>query len=318
MLFDKNKNREMESAGRGAEAPLTFREGRVMFTPGLSQRTLAECPFSGQRPIMDGHVATLRLAMVKGHFTAGTQIHFARIGRRLYLVNGHHRLHAHSQTEEPLEFQVLITECNTEDEVARLYYRHDTVSRVRGLQDIVRASGVAIDVGISDTNARRAMAAVKVIVGRFSRAMSHQQEVKNLREPDEILSASSPWWPYAKVYFSVTEGASREVGLCLSRQHIIAAGLMTLKYQPEKAAPFWSGMAADDGLRKGDPRKSALHFMMSRGIGNGGCSLAWSGVAGLSLCWNAWFRGEKLSLVRAAAVSDIVLLGTPVGRRAKK
>lgn len=97
-----------------------------------------------------------------------------------------------------------------------------------------------------------------------------------------------------------------------------AAAMVTLKYQQEKATGFWSGMAADDGLRKGDPRKSALQYLLRHGIGSGGNSLAWAGIAGVSLCWNAWFRDETLIQVKAASVSEIVLLGTPVGRRARK
>lgn len=317
MFFDRDKGKTTETAAR-AERPLAIREGRVLFTPDMSARTLAECAFAGQRPIKDGHVATLRIAMVKGNFTAGTQLHFGRVGGRLYLVNGHHRLHAHSLTDAALEFQCLVTNCEDESEVAQLYYRHDTVSAVRGLADVVRATGTAAAAGISETDARRTLAAVKVIVGRFARAMSHQQEVKNLREPDEILAAASSWWPYAKTYFAITEGASREAAVCLGRQHIIAAALVTLKYQPDKAREFWAGVAADDGLRKGDPRKSALRFLLSHGIGSGGNPLAWSGIAGVSLCWNAWFRGEPLSQVKSSLVSEIVLLGTPVGRRAKK
>lgn len=317
MFFDKGKARETEPAGQPVQ-PLVIREGRQTFSPSKSARTLAECAFAGQRPIKDGHVATLRIAMVKGNFTAGTQLHFARLRGRLYLVNGHHRLHAHSLTDAPLEFQVLITDCDSEEEVAQLYYRHDTVSVVRGLADVVRASGAAGAAGVSETDARRTLAAVKVIVGRFSRAMSHLQEVKNLREPDEILAAAVPWWPYAKTYFALIEGASREATVCLNRQHIVAAGLVTLKYQPEKAREFWSGMAADDGLRKGDPRKTALRFLLSHGIGTGGNPQAWAGIAGVSVCWNYWFRSEPLTMVKTSFVSEIVLLGTPVGRRAKK
>lgn len=317
MLFTKDKSRGAD-AHPGQDRPLAIREGRVMFTPDMSARTLAECAFAGQRPIKDGHVATLRIAMTKGNFTAGTQLHFARVGGRLYLVNGHHRLHAHSLTDAPLEFQCLVTDCEDESEVAQLYYRHDTVSAVRGLADVVRATGTASAAGISESDARRTLAAVKVIVGRFSRAMSHQQEVKNLREPDEILAAAAPWWPYAKTYFAITEGASREAAVCLGRQHIVAVGLVTLKYQPDKAREFWAGMAADDGLRKGDPRKSALRFLLTHRIGSGGNPLAWGGIAGVSLCWNAWFRGEALNQVKASLVSEIVLLGTPVGRRVKK
>lgn len=317
MFFERAKNRESEAAG-WPERPLAIREGRMTFTPEMSQRTLAECAFEGQRPIKDGHVATLRMAMMKGNFTAGTQLHFGRLNGRLYLVNGHHRLHAHSSTGAPLEFQVLITDCANEREVAQLYWRHDTVSATRGLGDVVRAAGSGEQHGVTESDARRTLAAVKVIVARFARAMQHSQEVKNLREPDEILAAAAPWWPHAKTYFTIIDGAARDIRVCLNRQHVVAAGLITLKYQPEKAAAFWAGVAADDGLRRGDPRKTALQHLLKTKPGQGGNGLSWIGVAGLSKCWNAWFRGESYTHPKPALVDEIVLEGTPVGRRAKK
>jgi hypothetical protein len=116
------------------------------------------------------------------------------------------------------------------------------------------------------------------------------------------------WYPYAERYFALTEQAPGNGKAALRRQSVAAVAMYTLRFQPEKAAEFWQGLAMDDGLRRTDPRKSLLEKLRS---GDGARSIAFQ-MHAVAAAWNAFFTGRKLKEVHVRLDRPFRIAGTPV------
>jgi hypothetical protein len=116
------------------------------------------------------------------------------------------------------------------------------------------------------------------------------------------------WYPYAERYFALTRQAPRRVKPALRLRSVTAVAMYTLKFQPEKAAEFWQGLAMDDGLRRNDPRLSLL-YRLSSGYGTRPVAFQLHAVAA---AWNAFYEGRNLTEIRVDPGKPFRLAGTPV------
>jgi len=302
---------------RTMQAPLPMgvkiRPGLMTITPELAARILAENLFSGQRnkkPI----VRVIADEMRRGFFTPGMQIHFGNFEGKLHLVNGQQRLYAVVESETPIEFSILITECETENDLQALYWRHDTVASPRSMRDVLRAAGTAKDQGISVSDEARMIASVKTICGGLTTPNGLHGICEELKSPDRALEAAKPWRPYASQYLACLDRAPTFNGRLFRRRLIMAAGMVTIKHQPAKAEEFWRGAAEDDGLKRHDPRKQLLTFLTANVVNS---SSYQSMMRACSLSWNAWFEDRSVATLKANADFKIMFLGTPIGRGKK-
>jgi hypothetical protein len=87
----------------------------------------------------------------------------------------------------------------------------------------------------------------------------------------------------------------------------MAVALVVLKHQPAKAVEFWSGVVADDGLHRGDPRKAMLHVFNDADF----VKKLGAGMIYVSHCWDAFYQGKSLSYPKVTAASLCQPLGTP-------
>ena len=62
-----------------------------------------------------------------------------------------------------------------------------------------------------------------------------------------------------QLYAAVAVATKRTKRL-VRRAAFLAIGLETMRFQPSKASEFWHGVAADNGLMNGDPRKALLDW----------------------------------------------------------
>lgn len=288
-----------------------IREGRLVVTAQMARQILAENNYDRQRPVRAPHVAFLADEMRRGNFVPGSQIAFARLGGRLILVNGQHRMTAQVACNGTVEYQVLVQDASNMEDVSRYYYRQDRGQRVRSDAEVLAAVGVAQTYGLSATVARSVFQAVPLISNRFLRPSI--SEDPTLRNDDLRLEACRPWWEVAEAYQYIIKAAPRLVHKKLTSSQALAVGLVTLKHQPEKARLFWEGISKDDGLRRGDPRKALLIDFTNREWGRKSSD----GAVVTSLAWNAFFTGRPLSLVKIVNGASVRILGTPYdGRRA--
>lgn len=307
-------SRATPDAGADALLPIhmAIREGRRVIGPALAERILTEAHYDGQRKTYDHHVTLLADMMRRGKWTRGSQIAFARMGERLFLVNGRHRMHAVLASQRDIEFQVLIVDVQTMEEVAALYYHFDVATRTRGTADILKAVGGGEAHGLSKGMATALYSAVSLISNRLVWP-NYQRDPVEARSVDHRLDAMKPWWPPAKQYETIIDEADRNLRSRLRRPGSVAIGVITLKHQPEKGTQFWAGVAQNDGLRRGDPRHAFVNDILNRVLASG---TSMQGVIVPAVAWNAWFEGKPISHIKVVGSAAPKLLGTPFdGRR---
>lgn len=284
-----------------------LREGRVSISPALAERILAEANYARQRRVYGHHVALLADAMRRNRWTAGSQIAFGWLGGRLHLVNGQHRMHAIIAAQRTIEVQVLIEAVDTEAELAALYYRFDVQQRRRSTSEVLNAAEIAQQHGLSAGMTKAAFEAV-ALIGNGLKPINYQQEPVKARSVDARLDAARAWWPTAGLFQQAIKRADTTLKAKLLSTGVVAVGLVTLRYQPEKAEAFWRGVAADDGLRVGDPRRTLIKDLMGRRLNVGRQAQA---VIVSALAWNAFFLGKPLKILKVYEGADPKVLGTP-------
>lgn len=284
-------------------------EGRLVVTPQFARQVLATANYDRQRPIRAPHVSFLADEMRRGNFVPGTQLTFAKLGDKLILVNGQHRLTAQAVCEATVEYQVLIQVAATMSDVARYYYRQDRGGRARSDAEVLAAIGVASDYGLSASFARSVFRAVPLINNRFLRP--NLSTDPTLRNDDLRLEACKPWWPVAESFEYIVKPAPSPVRSKLASSQAVAVALVTLHHQPEKARQFWEGVAKDDGLRRNDPRKALLIDFTNREWG----IKTSDGCLAVSHAWNAFFAGRSISHIKIHPGAPVRIDGTPYNGR---
>lgn len=284
-------------------------EGRLIVTPDLADQIIADMRYEGQRRLDLAHVAELAAALLRGAMAAGSQIAFVRYKGKLYLINGQHRIHAVSRSRRPLEFQVLIVDCASEADIARHYFTFDRMAKHRSDGDVLASQRVASRYGISATMAKAVWAALPLIQHRFDRLEALQDP--NRRDDDLRLFQAEPWWSLAAEMQEILAVAPNHVRKRLVSSQGVSVSLVLLKHQPVAARAFLGGIAADDGLRRTDPRKALLIDLGRRRWVNGtldGCLI-------LSYAWNAYVEGRSIGHLKVVENARFRLAGTPFDGR---
>lgn len=94
----------------------------------------------------------------------------------------------------------------------------------------------------------------------------------------------------------------------LCRAAVASVAFVTLHHCGGKAEEFWSGVANDDGLKRGDPRKALLKELL-KGEANRLPRHARSIIP--ATAWNAWHRGDEIAFIRVSTSSRLRIRGTP-------
>ena len=314
---NSNQDRQMNSMTLEAlPSALRITEGRMTLAPADAAVILDTMNYPRQRRAYSHHVALLADLMRRAQWTPGSQIAFGRLRGELFLVNGQHRLRALMAAGILQTFQVLILGCQTDAELAALYHRFDVAQRGRSVAEILNAADVAVIHGLSKSMTRVVYEAAGYILSGFNRP-NYQVDPVGVRSVDARMEAAEDWWPVAKVYEPIVVAAPEGVRKKLRLPGIASVAFVTLKHQPAKAREFWLGIAKDDGLRIGDPRKTLLKAFASRDLRSDGTNMR---AAIPAHAWNAWFRGDQLQVITSFNPTAKRILGTPfvIGGAAKK
>ena len=198
--------------------------------------------------------------MERGRFIVGTPIHFGVLNGHRKLVNGQHTLHAIARSGIPIRLTVLATPVEDEDELGQLYGRHDR-GRGRTPSDAFLGMNLAGKLDLSTFEVNALGPAIKYVTTEFRnvRKNSNEEVATSL---DFLAERMNEWSVFAGLYFEqVREGG---VGLkgAFRRAPVVAVGVITMRYQRERAIDFWSAAAANDGLHKLDPRQALVNFLL--------------------------------------------------------
>jgi hypothetical protein len=294
-------------------APLPVRQGFMTISPELAARFLKEATFEGQRKTdaiyVSRHVENLR----RGLWLDGSQIAFAQMGDKHFLINGKHRLTAVASFGKPAEFSIVVYQCADMTEVRSLYARFDNVQRSRSKNQIIAASDLPGQMGVAVGIATATYGAVPLLLNGL-RAFYHNDPAAarlsvDIGLVDFRIAAAMAWAEQAKLYercLTPAEGVFRKKLLVAS---VIAPALYTMKHAKQQALEFWGGVARNDGLRRGDPRHTFIQHILTANLlakETGG------GVAAVALAWNAFAEGRKLSILRQTSATKIAFVGTPM------
>ena len=262
--------------------------------PSWAANILENDLFSRQRTRGRAHVLFLAETMARGEFDGGSALRFGVFNGRRFLIDGQHRLQAVIEHGEPVEFVIVTTKCEDADELARLYARIDR-GRGRSIADALRALGTFEKGPISATHIQMVLACAPL----FAMNLTSRKVVGSSyasKSAEGRATIMEPWLPAAAEFFNAIAGAQADIGKLMHRRETVSCGIATFADAPKKLAfEFWSGIAADDGLMKEDPRKQALEFFRRTKSSSHTMGHLAHGTA---VCWNAWARGDTMKMVK--------------------
>lgn len=288
-----------------------LKEGRRLITPNLAQRILDEANFSGQRPIARHHVKLLTHIMQDRRWQSGGQLAFCRLNGFLMLTNGQHRMQAVVDSGIAQEFQILITQCDTLEQVEADYHRHDIIARKRSVAEIMTSTTMGQESGLPKAFLSKMYDAASILSSDLQ-YVNYASDPARQRDVDYRLAVVSEWIGEARLYNQLIQSAPAHVRSKLINAGVMAVALVTIRYQPAKASLFWRGIAEDDGLRKGDPRKTLLQDFDIRKV-NSGAHL--QRVVPAITAWNAFYENRNIQIIRVSEASLIVVRGTPINEK---
>lgn len=223
-------------------------------------------------------------------------------------LNGYHRVYTAVMCGVDVELFVNVVFVQSKAELGALYATFDQkgTQRPRGAAQIIEASGIAQNNGISRHTARALHDAVPIIARRFSTSVHDRDHMLNL--PDMRLNAMRTYLAEARLFSDIAKGCPAIIGDKLRRGGPCAVALVTLKHDRDRAVAFWSGVANNDGLRRGDPRQAYLTALLSRDANSG---LAHASYAMPAIGWNSFRKGASRSIIKVLDVDRVKINGTP-------
>lgn len=279
----------------------------VRITPERATQMLATLAFERQRNIAPRHVEYLLAMMQNGELT-DLLIQEAEFpnGRKV-LVDGYHRLTALVQFGKGLPAVIVTHRVNDDQELAERYAMIDRPA-TRKPKDMLRAFGIEERAEVSGKMLNTISAGVAIVANGFPRhsgTIGHKSLIQRTNNVDA-------WLAEGRVFAACLTGSTNEVSLLLSRAPVTAVALATLRYQPELAEPFWSRIAADDGLTKDSPEGRLLTWLRANRVTQHGQFFYCRHVAG---AWNAYYEGRTLKLLKISDPSaPVTIVGTPYGK----
>lgn len=289
-----------------------IRDGDQTIGPELAMQIMKEAPFDGQRRVSQIEVLKHAENIKRSLWLDKSQIHFCRIGSRFYLVNGWHRITAVSLGGRPVEFNVVIYDCDTLEEVKQIYSRFDRVQNSRSDEQAFNALGFSDKLGVTRTVARAVSRAMPFIRNGMKPVRVGDDKTRvEMAIIDIRMDAALAWSKEAKLYEQCVMGAPVAMKTKLFNGGTTAVALQTFKYCEDRAIEFWTGVAEDDGLLKGDPRKTLIQALLGRRITGSNLEPLLIPAA----AWNAFFRGQRLTQIKIMNESFLRIAGTPIGRK---
>jgi hypothetical protein len=281
-------------------------------TPKKAETWLQNNTFERQRSLREHHVLTLAEEMDEGNFIPHSAIVFAKLGNRLILIDGQHRLNALALAGVTIEMPVLIKNAKSMEQVERWYGCIDQGLK-RSPRDAIKAQNLHEELEVSERHAARLSAAVKLIASGFQDGGKGHGIRTGGRSNIAISDLMRDWAKESKQYYSLISGGEKSNAHLFDRSAVIAGGLLTLRYNVEKAITFWEGISQDDGLRREDPRKRFLIWLQENKEKISTTARAFS------VAWRAYVEGREIKLLRPTEpTTPLRISGVPLEEVMKK
>lgn len=281
--------------------PNFIHEGHIRLTPAQAGAVLREYGYDRNRDVTRApdHVATLTETMRRGLWRPKDQLAFATLDGRLVLVNGHHRMAAQASSGVDIVWDMVIYPVTSEAELAALYHRFDTNVRVRSDQNIIAGTGFGDGSGLDGRTVASLYRAAPIIGSGLKVANRQKNNGGNdtfvRRIVDDRIAIATDYMPEAKLYQDAIKNAPVKIKSKLLGGAIMALALATFRTSPVAAEEFWTAVAENDGLRRGDPRAALVQNLMET-QGNAGPMGGRLYLA--AKAWNAFCAGKEVQVLR--------------------
>lgn len=272
-----------------------IREGSLRLNPAQANRVFTDLRYEFNRDEKKAkqHIAGLARMMRSGAWREGGAIEFARLpSGQLTLVDGHHRMLAQVEAGVDIVWTVIIHDVADEADLRNLFWTYDTTLRKRSMQNVLAGVNAAEAMGLSSM---MALTAAKAAVFIDNGLRANVGQSTRLYTPDETLRLAAEWAVEAALFSQCVDIAPKSIKSKLRSGQIAGTGFITFRANRLLATDFWAGLAKDDGLRRGDPRKTLLEWMRDTHLAGGGLS---SGACAVARAWNAFCTNSDLSMIR--------------------
>lgn len=284
------------------------KEGSCTWNPAQANAVFNRYRYSRNRNEnkAQAHIDALARQMKDGSWLSRSPLDFARLpDGSLTLVNGHHRLIAQVKSGRNIEWLVIIHDCEDADEVANLFWRFDTVLRKRSVNNMLAGVNAAENLGLGRMTAASLAKTVTFIDNGMRPPLGQNTRTYT---PSEKLALMAEWQAEAADYEKAVDNSPASIRRKLYIAQVMAVALVTIRANRESAVEFWSGIAADDGLNRGDPRKTLLDFLRD----THGTSTGFTATAvACARAWAAWEQKRDLGMIRVGR-APIRIHGTSV------
>jgi hypothetical protein len=286
--------------------------GALVVNPDRAREWLLDCHYPGQRRLTDTRVRLYQQEMASGLWRL-SELRFARLpDGRAFLLNGYTRLHAILATGLSLPFTITLVDVASMNDVAAEYATLDA-HRVRQTKDLLRGYDLDEQLGFPVSDQERVARTAGILASGFGKA-SH---LRFARTVQFRLPYLLEWAPVARIVFdAIHTGHSPDPPtIRITNAPIFAVALVTARFQPDKSQAFWGAVAANDGLRRGQPDWILRDFLARLSTST---VREWPGMSRrVAACWNAYMEDRPMAFARAEPSREtgdwapIKLIGTP-------
>lgn len=282
-----------------------------------AQRMLEEFPYMRQRDLNSRQVEFYAEQMSAGLWQPFSDIEVVLMkngdgSEHSFLVNGQHRLYAVIEADVAVDFVVKTVAVENETELGQRYGTID-IGRVRSTSDFARAIDLGHELGFKEYYITQLTSALTAIENQFKR--SGRYSISPFHKMEMVRDYAKE----GRQYFTLTAGGVAHVTRQMRRAFPLAVALCTLRestqiYGEDKVRRFWSGIAFDNGLQAGDPRKVAnRHFLeVALGAATKGARISPTYTARyIANCFNAYVEDRELKQSRVVdPIAPIDINGT--------
>lgn len=281
-------------------------EGVTSLSPLEMNRALQNCGYAHQRAISERHVLVLADLMRRGRWQPKSQLDFAVLNGQFILINGYHRAYAQVRSGKTIVWNIALHQVKTEADLRSLYYAFDTNIRARGSRDILKAAEFGGVNGVTGDLANSLYMAVPFIASKFA---LHPKDKNFLvsNQVDRRLEIAADYAKAAARFGACLEGLPAHRRPKFKSGAVTAVAVITFRFQGETAWEFWTGVAQNDGLKRGDPRLALCTDLMLRKVRGGSADT----FAPSIIAWNAFFNERPLQQIKMLETFVPVIDGTP-------
>ena len=293
---------------------------KMIVTSDVAKELLKTQRYPRQRPLRNATIALFHKILEFGGFIPGSELIFAVCNGHTFLLNGYHRITAVSETGITMLFAVKTYYCATMAQVHRLYVAFDNGIGTRSKDDMfVALFGLSVLKQLTKKQIRSLISASMMISGCFNQSIARIQT----HETMSVLLCAKKFMPTMLKYLKIVEAPNKVYSTTLLYQAILSVALVTLEWQPQKAAEFWNGVAHNGVVGANDSRQLLRELLIKLQATRRNSFNQRKGVEAftpnqitrvVAWCWNKFFKGEKpktIDVTAAGAKPAIVIEGTP-------